>query len=97
MMSDMTHNPNVLIVSTKERWLKLYLEQGYSLSEISRLSGFSRDTLHRWKRSYLKDGLAGLLEKSRTHHHHPNKTDSLIEEKIVDLRKKSEFNLEMQL
>ena len=56
-MSDMTHNLKTLIVSTKERWLRLHLEEGYTISELSRLSGFSRDTLHRWKRNYLKHGL----------------------------------------
>lgn len=91
MMSDMTHNSNILIVSTKERWLKLHLEQGYSMSEIARLSGFSRDTLHRWKKNYLEFGIIGLSEKSRAHHNHPKKIDPLVEEKIIKIRKKYRF------
>ncbi len=87
----MTHNPNVLIVSTKEKWLKLHLEQGYNISEIARLSGFSRDTLHRWKGNYLAYGLAGLSEKSRAHHSYPRKTSLFIEETIIRLRKKYRF------
>jgi len=90
-MPDMTHNPNILIVSVKERWLKLHLKEGLSISRISRLSGFSRDTLHRWKRNYLREGIAGLLEKSRAHMDHPNKTSPEIEERIISLRKKYHF------
>lgn len=90
-MSDMTHDSNVLIVSTKERWLKLHLEQGYTISEISRLSGFSRDTLHRWKRNYLKHGVAGLIEKPRAHHSYPYKTLLKIEKKIIQIRRKYGF------
>lgn len=80
-MSDMTHNSNILIVSTKERWLKLHLEQKHNISEIAKLSGFSRDTLHRWRRNYLEHGVAGLMEKSRAHKSHPRKTAVDIEEK----------------
>lgn len=87
----MTHNTNELIVSTKEKWLKLHLINGYGISEVSRLSGYSRDTLHRWKRNYLLCGTFGLIEKSRAHKHHPSKTDESTEQRIIRLRKKYRF------
>ncbi len=87
----MTHNSEILIVSTKEKWLKLHLIDKYSISEISRLSGYSRDTLHRWKRNYLNHGLSGLIEKSKAHRYHPHKTNELIEQRIIQLRKRYRF------
>ncbi len=91
MIVNMTHNSEILIVSTKEKWLKLHLIDKYSISEVSRLSGYSRDTLHRWKRNYLNHGLSGLIEKSKAHRYHPRKTNELIEQRIIQLRKRYRF------
>lgn len=90
-MKDMTHNTQVLIATERERWLKLHLEGGLSISELARRSGFSRDTLHRWKRAYLASGLEGLQEKSRAHHFHPNTTPPEIVAKIRSIRLANDF------
>jgi len=85
-MEVMTHNTQILIATERERWLRLHLKDSMSISELSRRSGFSRDTLHRWKRSYLSQGLDGLKERSRAHHSHPRATPPEIVELIRELR-----------
>lgn len=85
-MKVMTHNTQLLIATERERWLKLHLQGGISIKELKRKSGFSRDTLHRWKREYLRFGLEGLKEKSRAHLAHPNTTSQEIVNIIRQLR-----------
>jgi transposase InsO family protein len=87
----MTHNTEVLIATERERWLRLHLEGGLSVLELSKRSGFSRDTLHRWKRSYLTHGIEGLKEKSRAHHHHPMTTVADIVQRIRVIREAHHF------
>ena len=73
-MSVMTHNLQDLIASERERWLKLHLEGGLSMTELKKRSGFARSTLYLWKAAYLARGIAGLREQSRAHHSHPRAT-----------------------
>src|ERR1700751_3612826 len=92
-MRDMTHNTQLLIATERERWLKLHLEGGLTITELSNRSGFCRDTLHEWRRRYLKDGLEGLFEKSRAHHSYPTTTPDSTVELVRTIRLKSRFNL----
>lgn len=85
-MGAMTHNTQLLIATERERWLKLHLEGGMTIMELKNRSGFSRDTLHRWKREYLAHGLEGLKERSRAHRSHPKMTPYAVVEKIRELR-----------
>lgn len=87
----MTHNTQALIATERERWLKLHLEGTWSIKGLSRRSGFSRDTLHRWKKAYLAHGLAGLQEKSRAHHSHPSTAPARVVERIRALRAETSF------
>lgn len=82
----MTHNPQILIATERERWLLLHLEGGLTIKELSQRSQFSRDTLHRWKREYLAKGLQGLEEKSRAHHRHPATTSAGTASLVRNLR-----------
>ena len=59
-----------------------------TIKELSKRSRFSRDTLHRWKREYLRYGLEGLKEISRTHLSYPNTTPSETVSLIRELRTK---------
>lgn len=87
-MELMTHNTQLLIATERERWLKLHLEAGMTVKELSKRSMFSRDTLHRWKREYLRYGLEGLREKSRAHLSYPDTTPSETVSLIRELRTK---------
>jgi len=89
----MTHNTQLLIATERERWLKLHLEGDVTITELSKKSGFSRDTLHTWKRRYLEHGLEGLFEKSRAHHSYPIVTSNTTVDLVRYIRLKSKFNL----
>lgn len=82
----MIHNTQLLIATERERWLKLHLEGDMMITELKQRSGFSRDTLHRWKRQYLAEGLEGLQERSRAHRSHPKTTPQNTVTKIRELR-----------
>ena len=92
-MERMTHNTQLLIATERERWLKLHLEDGLTITELSKKSGFSRDTIHTWKKRYLINGLEGLFEKSRAHHSYPVVTSDDIIQLVRTIRLKSKFNL----
>src|SRR3989344_6702701 len=85
-MEGMTHNTQLLIATERERWLKLHCEGSMTITELKDRSGFSRDTLHRWKRLYLRYGREGLVERSRAHHGHPATTPKDIVALIRVLR-----------
>lgn len=87
----MTHNIGTLIATERERWLNLHFEGRLSIKELSLRSGFSRDTLHRWKKVYLKEGLVGLKEKSRAHHFHPNTIKQEVVLRIRAIREETRF------
>ena len=87
----MIHNTQLLISTERERWLKLHLEGGLTIKELAKKSGFSRDTLHRWKKQYLAHGLPGLHEKSRAHHSHPCTTAPSTLERIRAVRAETNF------
>jgi transposase InsO family protein len=88
-MKDMTHNTQALIASERERWLKLHFEGGLTMVELSRRSGFARSTLYLWKEAYAKEGLMGLMEKSRAHHAHPKTTPREIVTLVRAMRAES--------
>jgi transposase InsO family protein len=90
-MKDMIHNTQILIATERERWLNLHLKGGLTVKELSNRSGFSRDTLHRWKREYLRCGLDGLKEKSRAHRWHPKTTLHEIVARIREIRQETRF------
>lgn len=62
------------------------MQGGLSIKDLGKRSGFSRDTLHRWKKEYLMFGLEGLKEKSRAHLAHPNTTSSEVVDIVRQLR-----------
>ena len=85
-MAKMIRKTDILIMSERERWLRLHIEGKLPITELSKRSGFCRDTLHRWKKAYLKFGLLGLKEKSRAHHFHPNTTSREVVTRIREIR-----------
>ena len=89
----MTHNAQLLIATERERWLKLHSEGGLPIKDLSKRSGFSRDTLHRWKRLYLQFGLQGLTEKSKAHHTYPFNTPDSTISLIRSFRLKARHNI----
>jgi transposase len=54
----------------RERWIKLHLEQGLTIKEVVKLSGYHRNTLSLWKSKYQSKGVAGLIDEAKTPHQH---------------------------
>jgi transposase InsO family protein len=71
----------------REYWIKLHLEKAMPITQLAKLSGFHQDTLYLWKVKYLKDGIAGLQDKSKAPHYHPNQYSETIKESIILIRK----------
>jgi len=62
------------------------LEGGVSVPELSKIAKVHENTLYNWKVKYQKDGVAGLADKSRAPHSHPNEYSGEIKLKIRELR-----------
>lgn len=60
-----------------------YLSQEECTAELARQYGLSRKTVYKWVRRYEQQGAAGLQERSRAPHKHPNALSAEMEGRIV--------------
>ncbi len=58
-------------IKARTTWVNLYLETN-DAGFVCRKCGISRPTLRKWHRRYLKDGLQGLVDRSKRPHSSPN-------------------------
>jgi len=65
-----------------------WLDKNYSIKELSNKYGVSRKTIYKWLKRYEDEGIAGLEDKSRASHNHPNLTNSDIVNRIVEYKLK---------
>lgn len=65
-----------------------YLREVLSLSELCDLYGISRKTAYKWIERYLRQGPAGLEERSRKPHRSPNATTDEIVAGILEARRR---------
>ncbi|MEO0109855.1 MAG: helix-turn-helix domain-containing protein, partial [candidate division WOR-3 bacterium] len=65
--------------------------KGKNISQISREYGVSRNTLRKWIKRYKEKGEEELKELSRKPHNSPNRTPKEIQEKILELYKKTNW------
>jgi putative transposase len=56
-------------------FMRLYETGQYSVSALCAIKGVSRTCGHRWIKRWKDEGIAGLQERSRAPHEHPNRTD----------------------
>ena len=57
-----------------------------SVSALCRIYGISRKTAYKWRERYLAEGVAGLLDRSRAPHRHPQGMAAAVVEAIVAVR-----------
>ena len=62
--------------------------QQYSITELCKAFNISRPTAYKLINRFQNEGLEGLLEHSKAPSNHPNKTQKIIEEKIIQLKEK---------
>lgn len=64
-----------------------WLDENYSITDLSKKYSVSRKTIYKWIERYKDDGVGGLEEKSRASHSHPNITKLDKIDRIVDYKK----------
>jgi transposase InsO family protein len=65
-----------------------WLNEHYSITDLSKKYGVSRKTIYKWLERYNEEGISGLEDKSRASHTHPNKTDNNIVDQIIEYKLK---------
>jgi len=65
-----------------------HLRDVWSLTELGALYGISRKTAYKWIDRYLRQGPAGLEERSRRPRRSPNQTPEDIVTAILDARRR---------
>lgn len=71
----------------RERFIADWLKGEQNFSELCRCFGIHRSKGYKWRERYLREGIAGLVERSRESHRHPNRTPEHIAEILIDLRR----------
>ena len=66
--------------------VKEILQDEESMAELCRRYGVSRTIGYKWLHRYCEEGLAGLQERSRAPHQHPNQVTDEVEERVLELR-----------
>jgi transposase InsO family protein len=70
----------------KLRFVFAYERKEWSMSQLCREFGISRETGYVWLRRYRLMGAGGLLELARAPLRHPNQTAAVVEEAVLGLR-----------
>ena len=73
--------------SERLRFIERYLSGEESVAELSRQFGVSRKTAYGSINRYKVEGEAGLLDRSRAPHHHPNATPPELVDRIVEVKR----------
>jgi len=63
-----------------------WLEEDFSITELSELYDVSRTTIYKWISRYKEHGIDGLAELSRKPLHHPNATPRKIADQIIEMK-----------
>jgi putative transposase len=78
----------VTVSEQKQRFIKDFLLNYYSITELAQRFSVSRKTAHKWINRYLEQGPSGLEEHSRRPRSCPWQTDPAVVAEIVSLREK---------
>jgi transposase-like protein len=73
-------------VLERERLIRAYATGRYTLTELAEAFAVARKTASKWVYRACEEGPAGLLDRSRAPHHHPNATPDAVVAAV--LRKK---------
>jgi transposase InsO family protein len=76
----------VSIMSQREEFVRLALQEGAKKSELCRRFDISRPTGDKWLVRFQAQGRAGLADRSRRPQHTPTRVDAQVEDLIVHMR-----------
>jgi transposase InsO family protein len=76
------------VLDQRMKFVMEYNSGLYSLAELCRAYGISRQTGYKWVERFEQEKLRGLEDRSRAPARHPNQTKRAIEERILELRRK---------
>jgi transposase InsO family protein len=77
------------LMEQREEFVRLALAPGANMSELCRRFRISRAKGYKWRERYLKEGRAGLADRSRRPLHSPSRTVPAIEDEVLRIRKAS--------
>jgi putative transposase len=72
------------VINERTIMISEHLSGDYSIAELARRRGVSRKTAHKWIARHRREPQAGLGDRSRAPHHHPNALSVELEEKILN-------------
>ncbi len=59
-------------IKVREQIIRQHIEEGVSMPQLAKISGYHENTLYLWKIKYLRKGVDGLKDASRAPHYHQN-------------------------
>ena len=71
----------------RAQFVRAYLAASQSMVDLCRDYGISRKTGYKWIQRFTEGGEAGLIDRSRAPHHHPNAVSREMVKRIVRLRR----------
>jgi transposase InsO family protein/predicted DNA-binding protein YlxM (UPF0122 family) len=74
------------VMDQKVRMIADWLEDEFSITELSEVYSVSRTTIYKWIARYEEHGIDGLEELSRKPLCHPNETSLAIVKKIIEMK-----------
>lgn len=78
----------VKVDKQKRSFIEAFFEKKFNVAELCRQFDISRPTGYKWIERYLKEGDEGLNERSRARIKQANKTNTLIEKQILEVKYK---------
>lgn len=78
-------------MNERARFVHVYQEKIYSMTELCSRFGISRKTGYKWINRFEKEGLDGLFNRSRAPHNCPHRTPRDIEKRIVESCKSQRY------
>ncbi|PYX11021.1 MAG: hypothetical protein DMG88_00415 [Acidobacteria bacterium] len=78
---------NRSVVEERTRFVIAHEDELYTMAELCRIYGISRETGYYWLHRYREGGLEALRELGRAPRRHPNQTPEEIEQAVLELRR----------
>src|ERR1700730_4909021 len=78
---------SVDVEEQRMRFVVAVSRQEKPLQQLCHEFGISRPTGYQWWRRYQAGGYRAVVEKSRRPHHSPGRTSSVVEQRVVEMRR----------